>query len=71
VATPLSWPEAGRAGLEPGQFTIATVRARLAGAEDPWPASPARLPLDGSPNLGFTEWTRDGQGLGGVREMPS
>jgi bifunctional non-homologous end joining protein LigD len=36
VATPLSWPEAERAGLEPGQFTIATVRARLQDAADPW-----------------------------------
>jgi len=36
VATPLSWPEVEDDGLEPGQFTIATVRARLDRSEDPW-----------------------------------
>jgi bifunctional non-homologous end joining protein LigD len=36
VATPLSWPEVEDTGLEPGQFTISTVRARLAGTDDPW-----------------------------------
>jgi bifunctional non-homologous end joining protein LigD len=45
VATPLSWQEVedggleGVEGLEPGRFTIATVRDRLdgsLGAEDPW-----------------------------------
>jgi bifunctional non-homologous end joining protein LigD len=36
VATPLSWPEVEDDGLEPGQFTIATVRARLARTADPW-----------------------------------
>jgi bifunctional non-homologous end joining protein LigD len=36
VATPLSWSEVEDGGLEPGQFTISTVRARLAGPDDPW-----------------------------------
>jgi bifunctional non-homologous end joining protein LigD len=36
VATPLSWPEVEDDGLEPGQFTIATMRARLDHTEDPW-----------------------------------
>jgi bifunctional non-homologous end joining protein LigD len=36
VATPLSWQEVDDPGLEPGQFTLATVRARLAGTDDPW-----------------------------------
>jgi bifunctional non-homologous end joining protein LigD len=36
VATPLSWPEVEDDGLEPGQFTISTVRARLEAADDPW-----------------------------------
>ena len=36
VATPLSWPEVEDDGLEPGQFTMATVRARLDRTEDPW-----------------------------------
>ena len=36
VATPLSWPEVEDAGLEPGQFTIFTVPARLARTDDPW-----------------------------------
>jgi bifunctional non-homologous end joining protein LigD len=36
VATPLSWPEVEDTRLEPGQFTISTVRTRLAGTDDPW-----------------------------------
>ena len=36
VATPLSWQEADDPGLDPGQFTVATVRARLASTDDPW-----------------------------------
>lgn len=36
VATPLSWQEVEDAGLEPGQFTISGIRARLASAGDPW-----------------------------------
>jgi bifunctional non-homologous end joining protein LigD len=36
VATPLSWSEVADAGLEPGQFTVATVRARLGSTDDPW-----------------------------------
>jgi bifunctional non-homologous end joining protein LigD len=36
VATPLNWPEAEHPGLAPGQFTIATVQARLKGGDDPW-----------------------------------
>ncbi len=37
VATPLSWAEVEDDGLEPGQFTMATVRSRLdAAASDPW-----------------------------------
>ncbi len=36
VATPLSWAEAEDDGLGPGQFTMATARARLDGGEDPW-----------------------------------
>lgn len=36
VATPLSWSEVADATLEPGQFTLSTVRARLAKADDPW-----------------------------------
>jgi bifunctional non-homologous end joining protein LigD len=36
VATPLSWPEVENAKLEPGDFTLSTVRARLDGSEDPW-----------------------------------
>jgi bifunctional non-homologous end joining protein LigD len=36
VATALSWPEVEDDGLEPGQFTIATVRTRLDGSNDPW-----------------------------------
>jgi bifunctional non-homologous end joining protein LigD len=36
VSTPLWWPEVEDAALEPGQFTISTVRARLDSADDPW-----------------------------------
>jgi bifunctional non-homologous end joining protein LigD len=36
VSTPLSWPEVEEAGLEPGQFTISTIRARLESHDDPW-----------------------------------
>ena len=36
VATPLSWSEVEDDGLEPGKFTISTIRTRLAGADDPW-----------------------------------
>ncbi len=36
VATPLSWPEVDDTGLEPGQFTMATIRARLERTDDPW-----------------------------------
>jgi bifunctional non-homologous end joining protein LigD len=36
VATPLSWSEVEDTGLDPGQFTISTVRSRLQSAEDPW-----------------------------------
>src|SRR5271157_1520974 len=36
VATPLSWAEVADDGLEPGRFTMATVRARLDGGDDPW-----------------------------------
>jgi bifunctional non-homologous end joining protein LigD len=36
VATPLGWHEVDDPGLEPGQFTMATVRARLASTDDPW-----------------------------------
>ena len=36
VATPLSWAEVEDGDLEPGQFTVATVRARLDGGHDPW-----------------------------------
>jgi bifunctional non-homologous end joining protein LigD len=36
VATPLTWSEVEDAGLEPGQFTISTVRARLDSPDDPW-----------------------------------
>ena len=35
VATPLSWAEVADDQLEPGQFTMTTVRARLDG-DDPW-----------------------------------
>ena len=52
VATPLSWPEVDDAGLEPGQFTMATIGARLAGTQDPW--------------SGFTS-TRHGLGEAGKR----
>ena len=36
VATPLSWAEVEDDGLQPGQFTMATIRARLDGGTDPW-----------------------------------
>ena len=36
VSTPLSWSEVEDTGLEPGQFTISTVRARLERPDDPW-----------------------------------
>ena len=36
MATPLSWSEVEDDALEPGQFTLATVRARLDGGHDPW-----------------------------------
>jgi bifunctional non-homologous end joining protein LigD len=36
VSTPLSWPEVEDPALAPGQFTISTVRSRLASADDPW-----------------------------------
>ena len=38
VATPLSWAEVEDENLEPGQFTVATVRARLDAGADPWAA---------------------------------
>ena len=36
VATPLSWAEVEDENLEPRQFTMATIRARLDGGQDPW-----------------------------------
>jgi bifunctional non-homologous end joining protein LigD len=36
LATPLSWSEVENAELEPAQFTLSTVRARLESAADPW-----------------------------------
>lgn len=36
VATPLSWSEVEDAGLEPGQFTMWSIRGRLKSADDPW-----------------------------------
>src|SRR5947199_172848 len=36
VATPLNWAEVEDDGLQPGQFTMATIRARLEGGTDPW-----------------------------------
>jgi bifunctional non-homologous end joining protein LigD len=36
VATPLTWPEVEDTGLEPSQFTMSTVRARLQSPDDPW-----------------------------------
>jgi bifunctional non-homologous end joining protein LigD len=36
VATPLSWPEVEGATLEPGHFTLSTIRARLDQGPDPW-----------------------------------
>ena len=36
VATPLSWAEVEDDTLEPGKFTIVTMRTRLGGGNDPW-----------------------------------
>ena len=36
VATPLSWSEVEGATLEPGRFTLSTIRARLDQGVDPW-----------------------------------
>jgi bifunctional non-homologous end joining protein LigD len=36
VSTPLSWPEVEESGLEPGQFSLSTIRPRLESADDPW-----------------------------------
>jgi bifunctional non-homologous end joining protein LigD len=36
VATPLSWAELADDTLDPGRFTLRTVRARLTGGPDPW-----------------------------------
>ena len=36
VATPLSWAEVADEALEPGRFTMATVRARLDSGQEPW-----------------------------------
>ncbi len=36
VATPLSWAEVADDALEPGRFTMATVRARLDSGDEPW-----------------------------------
>ena len=36
VATPLAWDEVQDEKLEPGRFTLATVRARLGQGTDPW-----------------------------------
>ena len=36
MATPLSWAEVEDNTLEPGKFTIATMRTRLDGGNDPW-----------------------------------
>ena len=36
VATPLSWSEVEDDALEPGQFTMATVRGRLDSGHDSW-----------------------------------
>jgi bifunctional non-homologous end joining protein LigD len=36
VATLLSWAEVEDDGLEPGRFTMATIRARLDRDPDPW-----------------------------------
>jgi DNA primase len=39
VATPLHWKEVSGPSLEPGRFTLRTIRARLAettGRHDPW-----------------------------------
>jgi DNA primase len=36
VATLLSWAEVEDDGLEPGRFTMATIRGRLDGGSRPW-----------------------------------
>ena len=36
VATPLAWDEVQDEKLEPGRFTLATVRTRLGQGTDPW-----------------------------------
>ncbi len=36
VSTPLRWREVQDTAVEPGRFTISTVRARLDSADDPW-----------------------------------
>ena len=36
VATPLAWAEVEDEKLEPGRFTMATIRARLDDGRDPW-----------------------------------
>ncbi len=36
VATPLNWAEVEDDSLQPSQFTMATIRARLEGGTDPW-----------------------------------
>jgi bifunctional non-homologous end joining protein LigD len=38
VATPLTWDEADDDSLDPGQFTMKAVRARIGGGQDPWSA---------------------------------
>ncbi len=52
VATPLSWAEVEDDGLEPGQFTMAAVRARIdaidrLGGQDPWARLRRRRPRPG------------------------
>jgi bifunctional non-homologous end joining protein LigD len=36
VSTPLRWREVEDTAVEPGRFTVSTVRARLDSADDPW-----------------------------------
>jgi bifunctional non-homologous end joining protein LigD len=36
VSTPLNWSEVRDADLEPGQFTLSTIRPRLERTDDPW-----------------------------------
>jgi bifunctional non-homologous end joining protein LigD len=38
VATPLTWGEVDDDSLDPGQFTMKAVRARIGGRQDPWTA---------------------------------